>query len=473
MKNNALLAICISVVAIIAILTLQTIADQHATKKDQTSKLENNWHHWRGPLTNGTAVNANPPVTWSESENIRWKVPIPGLGHATPIIWEDKIFVQTAIKVEKAPEEDKTEDNKETESIDDNPFSGFLPQEQENRGRGGNRNIDPYQFKLITFNRSDGSILWEKTLREESPHEGMHGDSSYASNSSVTDGEHIYAYFGSRGIYCLDLSGNLIWEKDLGDMRKAGTFGEGSCPIIYEDKIVILQDQEGLSFIVALNKLTGDEIWKMERDERTTWTSPIVVEHNGVSQVIVPATNRTRSYDLKNGDVLWECGGMTRNVIPSPVYTGGHVYVISGFRGSSLQAIDLDIADGDITGTEAIVWEYNRDTPYVPSPMLSGDIIYFLKSNSGVLSAIDRNSGSIHYGPKRVSGIGSVYSSIAGAADRVYIASRNGTVTVIKDGPEFEVLAENKLDDSFNASPVFVGSELFLRGTQYLYCIAE
>ncbi len=472
MKKTAFLTISISVLAILALLTLQTIADQHASKADQNSDIYNNWHHWRGPLTNGTAVNANPPVTWSESENIRWKVPIPGLGHATPIIWEDKIFIQTAIKVEKT-EEEETENNNETKSVDDNPFSGFFPQEQGNRERGGNRNIDPYQFRLITYNRSDGSILWEKTLREESPHEGMHNDSSYASNSPVTDGKHIYAYFGSRGLYCLDLTGDLIWEKDLGNMRKAGTFGEGSCPIIHEDKIVILQDQEGQSFIVALDKRTGDEIWKMERDERTTWTSPIVVEHNGTSQIIVPATNRTRSYNLANGDVLWECGGMTRNVIPSPVYTDGHAYVISGFRGSSLQAINLDIADGDITGTDAVVWEYNRDTPYVPSPMLSGDIIYFLKGNNGILSAIDRNTGSIHYGPERVAGIGGVYSSIAGAADRVYVASRNGTVTVLKDGPELEVLAENKLDDSFNASPVFVGDELFLRGAQYLYCIAE
>ena len=471
MKKTAFLTICVCVFAIVTLWTYQTIADQHAEKTELKSDLYNNWHHWRGPLANGTAVNATPPLSWSESENIRWKVPIPGLGHATPIIWEDKIFIQTAIKIEKTEEEEKPEDN--TESVDDNPFSGFVPQERENRGRGGNRSIDPYQFRLITYNRSDGSILWEKTLREESPHEGMHNDSSYASNSPVTDGEHIYAYFGSRGIYCLDMTGDLIWEKDLGNMRKAGTFGEGSCPIIHGDTLVILQDQEGQSFIIALDKRSGDEIWKMERDERTTWTSPIVVEHNGTSQVIVPATNRTRSYNLENGDVLWECGGMTRNVIPSPLYTDGHVYVISGFRGSSLQAIDLDVADGDITGTDAVVWEYNRDTPYVPSPMLSGDIIYFLKGNTGILSAIDRNSGLKYYGPERVAGIGGVYSSIAGAADRVYVASRNGTVTVLKDGPKFEVLAENKLNDSFNASPAFVGSELFLRGAEFLYCIAE
>ena len=144
------------------------------------------------------------------------------------------------------------------------------------------------------------------------------------------------------------MKGNLKWEKDIGKMRKSGTFGEGSCPIIHGDTIIVLQDHEGQSFIIALDKRTGDELWKIDRDERTTWTSPIVVEENGKYQIIVPATNRTRSYDLENGDVLWECGGMTRNVIPSPVYTDGHVYIISGFRGSSLQAINLKLASGDI-----------------------------------------------------------------------------------------------------------------------------
>ena len=455
MKKLAIFTICICVLTVFIACTLKTTADNHGNKVEQTSDFEKNWHHWRGPHTNGTAANANPPTTWSEDENIRWKVPIPGLGHATPIIWEDRIFIQTAIELEMPEQKEQ-------------------PEEESGRRRGRrSRTIPPYKFEILALNRSDGSTLWQKTLRETVPHEGIHGDSSFASNSPVTDGEHIYAYFGSRGLYCLDMKGNIIWEKDLGKMRKAGTFGEGSCPIIHGNAIIILQDHEDQSFITALDKRSGDEIWKELRDERTTWTSPIVVDYNGTSQVIVPATNRTRSYDLANGEVIWECGGMTRNVIPSPLYLDGHVYIISGFRGSSLQAINLDIAKGDITGTEAVVWEYNRDTPYVPSPLLNQEIIYFLKGNTGILTAIDRNTGEVHYGPERLQGISSVYSSIAGTEDRVYVASRNGNVTVLKYGPTLEVLAQNKLDDSFNASPVIVGSELYLRGTQHLYCIAE
>ncbi len=448
MKSIAFLTLCVCALAAIA------------AGASQPGDYEKNWHQWRGPHATGAAASdANPPLTWSETENVRWKVAIPGMGHATPIVWEDKIFVQTAIQgvVQKAEETD-----------DGNPFSGFFQ-----RRDGGPTNT--YKFSLLAINRSDGSILWQKTLREEVPHEGMHQDASFASNSPVTDGEYIYAYFGSRGLYCVDIDGNVKWEKDIGTMRKSNAFGEGSCPALYGNTLVIVQDHEGPtpSFIIALDKRSGDVLWKTERDERTTWTSPIVVEQDGKPQVIVPGTNRTRSYDLATGKLLWECSGLTRNVIPAPVADDGLVYVTSGFRGNALQAIQLAAAKDDITDSDAIVWQHDRDTPYVPSPLLYKDALYFLKRNDGILSAFNIKTGEANYGPERLQGIGNVYSSIVGAAGRVYIASRNGTVLVIKHSPTFEVLATNKLADSFNASPVIVGSELYLRGMEYLYCIAE
>lgn len=456
-KRIAILLICISVLTISTVWTTNIIADHHGAEIDNTDKYEKNWHHWRGPLATGAAVNANPPTKWSESENIRWKVPIPGMGHATPIIWEDMIFIQTAIPGEMA-ETDNTTDESQTER---------------RRGRRRNRPLPIYKFDLLVLNRSDGSVRWQKTLNQTKPHEGIHGDASFASNSPVTDGEHIYAYFGSRGLYCLDFKGNIKWEKDIGIMRKRNTFGEGSCPIVHGDTIVILQDHEGQSFITALDKNTGDELWRMDRDEVTTWTSPIVVDYNDISQVIVPASNRTRSYDISNGDLVWECGGLTRNVIPSPIYKDGHVYVMSGHGGFSIQSINLQLASGDITGTKAVDWQHNQDTPYVPSALLSDNIIYFLKRNDNILTAININSGEVLYGPQRVQGISNVYASIVGAAGRVYIADRNGAVAVLQEGPTLKVLAVNHLDESFNASPAIVGSELYLRGTNHLYCIAE
>ena len=448
MKSIAFLTLCVCALAVMA------------ASASQPVDYEKNWHQWRGPHATGAAASdANPPLTWSETENVRWKVAIPGMGHATPIVWEEKIFVQTAIQ----GAEQKVE-----EPDDDNPFSGFFRQRS-----GGPTNT--YQFALLAINRSDGSILWQKTLREEVPHEGTHQDASFASNSPVTDGEYVYAYFGSRGLYCVDMDGNVKWEKDIGEMRKSNAFGEGSCPVLYGNTLIIVQDHEGPtpSFIIALDKRNGDVLWKTERDERTTWTTPVVVEQDGKPQVIVPATNRTRSYDLATGKLLWECGGLTRNVIPTPVADDGFVYVTSGFRGNSLQAIRLDVAKDDITDSDAIVWQHNRNTPYVPSPLLYQDALYFLKSNDGILSAFNIKTGEANYGPERLQGISNVYSSIVGAAGRVYIASRNGTVLVVKHSPTFQILATNKLDDSFNASPVIVGSELYLRGQAYLYCIAE
>lgn len=441
MKRIAILTICIFALAAVAAIA------------SQPEGFEKNWHHWRGPHATGTAIDANPPTTWSETENIRWKVAIPGTGHATPIVWEDKIFIQTAIEV-KAKEESEE---------DDNPFSGFF---------GGNK--EPlYKFDLLALNRSDGSILWQKTLREIQPHEGTHGDATFASNSPVTDGEFIYAYFGSRGLYCVDMMGNVKWEKDIGMMYKRNTFGEGSCPALYENTLVILQDHERASFITALDKRTGDVLWKTDRDERTTWSSPIIVESNGKAQVITTGTNRVRSYDLANGELLWDGEGLTANSIPSPVAADGLVYLMSGFRGSVLLAVQLAEANGDITDSGAIVWRHNRDTPYVPSPLLYKDVIYFLKENRGILSAFDIKTGEARYGPERLQGVSGVYASIVGAGDRVYIAGRNGTVNVVQHGPSFKILAENKLDDSFNASPAIVGSELYLRGVHHLYCIAE
>ena len=441
-KRIAILTLCICVLVGVAAAASQPVG------------FEKNWHHWRGPYATGVAVNANPPITWSETENVRWKVAIPGTGHATPIIWEDKIFIQTAIE---APVEEK-------KSEDDNPFGGFF---------GGKNDGPKYKFDLLAINRSDGSILWQKTLREVAPHEGMHQDGTYASNSPVTDGEYVYAYFGSRGLYCVDMMGNVKWEKDIGTMYKSNTFGEGSSPVLYDNTLVIVQDHEGDSFITALDKRTGDVLWKTDRNEKTTWFSPIVVEHDGKAQVITAGTNRVRSYDLTTGELLWDGDGLTPNSIPSPVAAGEYVYLMSGFRGNVLQAVHLAEATGDITGSGAIAWEFNRDTPYVPSPFLYDGTIYFLKSNNGVLSAFNTETGEAHYGPERLKGVSGVYASIVGTADRIYIAGRKGTVNVIQQGSEFKILAENKLDDSFNASPAIAGSELYLRGGKHLYCIAE
>ncbi len=283
----------------------------------------------------------------------------------------------------------------------------------------------------------------------------------------------LFFGYADNTFYCLDMNGKLEWQKDFGKMSIRMQFGEGSSPVLHGDKIVINWDHEGQSFITALDKKTGKKVWKVERDERTSWATPLVVEVHGKAQVISSATNRVRSYALASGKQIWECRGMTGNVIPTPVYADDIVYLTSGFRGSALLAIRLSAAKGNITGSDAVIWRYGKYTPYAPSPLLQGGKLYMLKRNDGYLSCLEAATGKEHYVNQRLEGIGTVYASLVGARDRLYVVGKNGTTLVVRDGPQYRVLSRNVLKDKFTASPAIAGKELYLRGHKYLYCIAR
>ena len=448
---------------------------------------QSNWPQWRGPLANGLAPEGSPPTTWSETEHVKWKVKIPGSGSGTPIVWGNQIFIQTAIATGKKIEPPAAE-KKEARAFSpqvfgqaQNPPNTPPPDGQRRRrpggggGLGGGRGEKPsevQQFVLLSLDRATGKTQWQQTIREEVPHEGHHRDHGFASHSPVTDGQSVYSWFGSRGLNCYDLKGQLKWRKEFGQLRTANGFGEGNSPAVHGSTLVVNWDHEGEDFIAALDKTTGKELWRNQRDEKTTWTTPLIVEHGGKAQVIVLASQRIRSYDLATGKQLWECGGMTANVIPTPVSDFGMVYAISGFRGSSLLAIKLG-RTGDLTDTDAIAWKHGKSTPYVPSPLLYGDKLYFYSGNNPILSCFNAKTGQPVFSEERLEGPSGVYASPVGAGGRVYLAGRNGTSVVLKQSDKFEILATNKLDEKFDASPAIVGNELFLRGHDYLYCIAE
>jgi len=250
-------------------------------------------------------------------------------------------------------------------------------------------------------------------------------------------------------------------------------FGEGSSPALHGDTLVVTFDHEAGSFIVALNKNTGEELWRTPREEETSWATPLIVEHEGKAQVVTAATKKIRSYDLATGKLIWECGGLTMNVIPSPVAgKDGIVYIMSGFRGYNAMAIKLG-RTGDLTGTDAILWSHKKSTPYVPSPLLSGDRLYFISDNKPVISCLDIKTGKPLFDAKRIEDLESVYASPVAAGGRIYLPGRNGPTVVLKDADKLEVIATNSLDDQFDASPAVVGNELFLRGHKSLYCIGE
>jgi outer membrane protein assembly factor BamB len=327
------------------------------------------------------------------------------------------------------------------------------------------------EFVVIAVARSDGKPRWRTVVHEEVPHEGTHQTNSYASASLVTDGRRLYAYFGSRGLYALDMNGQRLWERQLGKMQTRNEFGEGASPALHGDTLVVTWDHEGPDFVVALDAASGRERWRKHRDEPTTWATPLVITGEGPPQLVVAGSNRVVSYDLATGEERWRAGGLTANAIPSPVYGDGIVYVTSGFRGNALQAIRVKDAKGEVTAAPALVFRYDRDTPYVPSPLLYRGQLYFLKSNSGVITSLDAKDGSVRFS-ERLEGVPNIYASPVGAAGRVYVAGRVGAVAVLAAGPKLELLATNRLDDGFDASPAVVDREIYLRGRKHLYRIS-
>ena len=420
------------------------------------------WPTWRGPDATGVAPKGNPPATWSETENVKWKVKLPGQGSSSPIVWGDRVFFQTAIETDK-----KGTPAREAGSTSQGPSGG---------GRrpfhGGKTPTNVYKFDVVCLGRKTGKVLWQKTAREELPHEGHHPNGTFASYSPVTDGKHVWASFGSRGVHCYDVHGNHKWSRDLGKMRKVMSFGEGSSPALAGNALIVVMDHVGDSFIYALDKKTGDTIWKKARDEVTSWATPVAVELSGRTQVITSATNFVRSYDIEKGDLIWQCSGQTRNVVPSPVVGFGMVFCTSGFRGSALQAIELG-GTGELTNSDAVKWEVKEGTPYVPSPLLYGDKIYVCSVNRAVISCYQAETGKANFVKHPLEEMREIYASPVGVADRVYFVGRDGVSQVIKCSEKFEVLATNRLDDKFDASPAIVGDELLLKGKEYFYCIAK
>ena len=412
------------------------------------------WPTWRGPNYTGVSPKGNPPLTWSETENIKWKVKLTGdASNSSPIIFKDKIFFQAAIKTD-------VKGKPETPSA--NGGGG------RRRGPGGSPPTNIYKFNLVCVDRNSGKELWQNTVREVLPHQGHHNDHGFTSFSPVTDGKLVWTNFGSRGLHCIDTDGNLKWSKDLGRMNTIMGFGEGGSLAIAGNAVIVVRDHEGDSFIVALNKETGEILWRKDRDEATSWATPLPVEVDGKIQIVTSATNFIRSYDLDSGEIIWQCSGQTRNVIPSPVTGFGMVFCTSGFRGSSLQAIELG-KTGDLSDTNAVKWQVKEATPYVPSPLLYGDKLYVCSVNQPVISCYNAKTGEAYFLKERLEKLNGIYASPAGAAGRVYFIGRNGVTCVLKNSGKFEVLAVNTIDDNVDCSPAFVDNDMYIKGKENLY----
>ena len=420
---------------------------------------ERYWPSWRGPDHNGVSPHGDPPISWSETENVRWKVALEGRSLASPIVWGDRIFLVSSVPVD-------------AEAYDESHAAAAAKLEK----REWPPSVEPVRQRFVVQARSraDGAVVWERTAVETTPHESHYIDSSFASASPITDGEVLLAHFGSNGLFAFDLDGRPLWNVDLGEMRTRNGFGEGSSPAIHGDRVVVNWDHEDDSFVAVLDRRTGEEIWRTARpDEVSSWATPLIVDSKRGPQIVIPGTGRSRGYSLETGEELWGLSGMTVNVIPSPVHRDGVVFLASGYRGNMLQAVAVDAARGEVDTASELVWKYERDTPYVPSLLAYGDQLYFIKHFRNILTSLDARTGEVLFKEIRLDGIDNVYASPVGAANRVYIVGRGGKAAVLAHGPDYKLLASNALDDGFDASPAIVDGEIYLRGRSFLYCIAR
>jgi len=509
-------------IAFAAVLTKQTFASS-----------EDNWPIWRGTSHTGVVEGAAPPIEWSGSQNIKWKAAIPGSGLSTPIVWGDQIFVVTAVSKSDSPAPAESGPRAQNQRPRPRPGEGGagpgpgaprarggfnreailkefdkdgdgqlndeeraamraqfgqgrrVPGGQRqvgpggarpNRGGGGGRGNRPapveHDFQVMALDRNSGAVTWTQTAATLTPHEGHHPTHGFASASPVTDGKHLWVSFGSRGIFCYSLDGDLVWETDLGDLRMRGGFGEAVQPAIAGDHLLLTWDQEDQSYLIALEKSTGEEVWRKERDERSSWTTPVIIEVDGQSQAIIAGSNKTRAYNPATGEVIWEASGLTSNVIPTPVIGHGNVYVTSGYQGRAVQAIKLS-SKGDVTGTENIVWSAPHSAPYVASPVLSNGRLYMTKGTDAYLTCFDALTGEVIYQDEKLEGINGIYASPIVVNGHIYFVGKEGTTIVIKDSETYEVVASNTLNEPIDASPVVIGDDLLIRGHNHLYCISK
>ena len=407
-----------------------------------SSAVADHWGHWRGPTGNGTSLSAKPPTEWGAAKNVKWKVAIPGRGSGSPVVWEDQVFVVSAVAASDGA----------------------------NRSQGG---LPRLAFKLFCFQRDSGDLMWEQTAVVATPHEQTHSTNTFASASPCTDGQHVYAHFGSQGLFCYSMQGDLVWKRtDFGKMRARNGFGEGSSPTLVGNKIIVPWDHEGPSRLYALNKLTGDTIWEVDRDEPTCWATPLIVEHGDMPQIVMNGQTCARGYDLETGKELWRCGGQTQRPVASAVAGNGLVFVGSGFRGSFLAAFRPE-GRGNLEGSDNVAWAVHSDTPDIASPLLSGNRLYYHKGKSGQLSCVDASTGKPFYVAQRIPEIRSTYASPVAAGGYVMLTGRGGTTVVVEDAEQLKVVAVNSVREGVDATPALVDHEIFIRGARHLFCISE
>jgi outer membrane protein assembly factor BamB len=419
------------------------------------SSLAANWPQWRGPSGMGVSDEKNLPTQWGVGKNIKWKTPIAGRGHSSPIVWGNRIFLTTAIEGDLVPGAKAVKHmNGDKEFV--HPDSV-----------GANRQ---HTFKVVCVDRETGKILWEQIAFQGTPYDDRHRKSSYAASTPTTDGKLVYAFFGSEGLYAYDMKGKLAWKADLGKLGTVG-MGTGTSPIIYENLVLVQCDEENGagSFIAAVDTKTGKQVWKTPRQVQVSWSTPLLVRTAKRAEVIASGTEAIIAYDPATGKELWRHKGVESNAIPSPVANSEMVFVAAGFPAKIAMAINLGGA-GDLA--ETVAWKYSKGTAYVPSPILYGEYLY-LTTDRGILTCLDAKTGTVKYEGGRIPIPATFTASPVAFDNKILLTSEDGDTFIIKAGPTHEILGTNSIGEPVYASPAIADGRIFIRGEKNLYAIGN
>jgi outer membrane protein assembly factor BamB len=422
-----------------------------------------NWPSFRGANASGVAEGKPTPTTWNveKGENILWKTPIPGLAHASPVVWGDKLFITTAI------------------SSNPKPFLRV--------GLYGDvdsdKDLTKHTWRVYCLDKRTGKILWDRVATEGVPKIKRHIKATHANSSPATDGKYVVAFFGAEGLYCYDVKGKLQWKQDLG-LLDSGWFydpdyqwGMASSPIIYKNLVIVQCDVQKNSFIAAYDIKTGKEVWKTSREEIPSWGTPTIYEGKTRVELITNATRAARSYDPMTGKELWRMSGNPEVTATTPIVAHDLIYIVNHYRPNQpIYAIkpgatgDISLKDGKTTN-DFIAWSYQRGGSYMPTPVVYGEYLYICQ-NQAILRCLNAKTGEVAY-QNRI-GEGGSYSASPVAADgKVYLSSEDGAVFVIKAGNKYEMLAKNEMGEVLMATPAISDGMIFVRGQNNLFCIAD
>ncbi|MGH9319978.1 MAG: PQQ-binding-like beta-propeller repeat protein [Vicinamibacteria bacterium] len=419
--------------------------------------LLNPWPGWRGPDGRGVSTETNLPSEWGPDRNVIWKVPIDGQGHSSPVVWGNRVFLTSDVEgplVPGARAPVHIENGQE-----------FLHPDS----KGADRS---HRLEVLALDRVTGALVWKHVVHDDVVYDNRHDQGSYAAPTPVTDGERVFAYFESQGVHAFDFEGKLLWSNSLGPIGSMG-MGPGTSPLLFEN-ILILQCDEDMgekSFIAALEKRTGEEIWRRTRPVQSSWATPVIVSGPKGPELVTSGFEWVIAYDPRSGEELWRVQGVQSNAIPSPVAGEGMVIVSTGYPDKRVFAIEIG-RRGDLTGTDAILWQFEKGTAYVPSPILYRDYLY-LMNDKGIVTCLEAKSGRLVYEGGRVPVPAFFMASFVAAEGKLFLTSQDGDTFVVRAGPEHEVLATSSVGEPVYASPAISQGSFFIRGTKHLFRIGS